>query len=144
MKFKTKIVQIGNNTGIEVPQAAVEKLGGGLRPLVVIQINGYSYRGAVGKMNEMFLISLSAEHRNKAGVKGGEQHEITITLDREPRTIDIPAVLKKVFDKHKAAFERFNKLPPSKQKAAVNSIIEAKSEETRDRRIDKLLESLGK
>lgn len=59
MKFTSKIVQTGNNTGIEVSEKMVEQLGCGKKPLVVVTINGYSYRSAVGKMGKKFMISLS-------------------------------------------------------------------------------------
>lgn len=32
MKFKTKIVQTGNNTGIEVSEKTLTELGGGKKP----------------------------------------------------------------------------------------------------------------
>ena len=35
MKFKTSILQTGNNTGIEVPADVVQALGGGKKPAVV-------------------------------------------------------------------------------------------------------------
>lgn len=72
MKFKTKITQTGNNTGIEVSEEMLEKLGGGKKPLVMVTINNYSYRSAVGKMGDKFMISLSAENRKNTNIKGGD------------------------------------------------------------------------
>jgi len=142
MKFKTKIVQTGNNTGIELNEQTLEKLGGGKKPLVVVTINGYSYRSAVGKMGDQFMISLSAENRKNAGVNGGDVVEINIELDTEPRTVEIPTVLQKALDRNKTAKMNFEKLSPSKKKAIVISISEAKTEETKMKRIDKALEQL--
>ena len=143
MKFKTKIVQTGNNTGIEVSEQLLDKLGGGKRPLVVVTINGsYSYRSAVGKMSNKFMISLSAENRKNANVKGGDALEIDLALDTAPRTADIPEDLQKALDKNKTAKTNFEKLAPSKKKAIVLSISEAKTEATKMRRIEKAMESL--
>jgi len=143
MKFKTKIVQTGNNTGIEVSEQLLDKLGGGKRPLVVVTINGgYSYRSAVGKMSNKFMISLSAENRKNANVKGGDAVEIDLALDTAPRTADIPEDLQKALDKNKTAKTNFEKLAPSKKKAIVLSISEAKTEATKMRRIEKAMESL--
>ena len=47
MKFSTEMLQMGNNTGIEVPAEVVEALGAGKRPAVVVDVNGYRYRSTV-------------------------------------------------------------------------------------------------
>ena len=49
-RFETTMSQFGNNTGIEVPPAVLEALGGGKRPAVVVSVNGYEYRSTVGVM----------------------------------------------------------------------------------------------
>jgi Bacteriocin-protection, YdeI or OmpD-Associated/Domain of unknown function (DUF1905) len=142
MKFKTKIVQTGNNTGIEVSESILDKLGGGKKPLVVVTINGYSYRSAVGKMGDKFMISLSAENRKMAGVNGGDSVEITLELDTAPRTVELPPDLQSALAKNKTAKQNFEKLSPSKQKAIVLSITDAKTEETKMKRIEKAIAEL--
>jgi hypothetical protein len=142
MKFKTEIIQTGNNTGIEVTEQQLEKLGGGKKPLVVVTLNNYTYRSAVGKMGDKFMISLSAENRKNANVKGGDTLEITVELDAAPRTVEIPIDLQRAFDNNKTAKANFEKLAPSKKKAIVLSINDAKTEETKQRRIDKAMEQL--
>ena len=112
MKFKTIILQTGNNTGIEVTEEMLEQLGGGKNPLVVVTINNHSYRSAVGKMNDKFMISLSAENRKKANVNEGDKVEVNLELDTTPRIFDIPGELKKAFDKNKVAKGNFEKLAP--------------------------------
>ena len=143
MKFKTKIVQTGNNTGIEVSEKALDELGGGKKPLVVVTLNNYSYRSAVGKMGGKFMISLSAEHRTNAKVNGGDIVEVSIELDTAPRTVALPADLKTAFEKNKTAKTNFKKLAPSKQKALVLSITDAKTEDTKIKRISKVIEQLS-
>lgn len=142
MKFKTKIVQIGNNTGINVPDEVIEKLGAGKKPPVVVTLNNYTYRSTVAVMGGKFMISLSAENRKNANVKGGDELEITITLDTEPRTVELPLDFKKVLDKDKPAAITFEKLSPSRKKAIVVSINDAKTPETRLKRIEKAIEIL--
>jgi antitoxin component of MazEF toxin-antitoxin module len=70
MKFKTTIMQVGNNTGINVPPEVIEKLGGGKKPAVVVTLNNYSHRSTVAVMGGRYMISLSAENRKNANVKG--------------------------------------------------------------------------
>ena len=143
MKFKTKILQFGNNTGIEISEDLLEKLNGGKKPLVVVTLNKYSYRSAVGKMGERFMISLSSENRKNAGVNGGDSLEVQIELDTAPRTVDVPDELQTALNKNKTIKDAFEKLAPSKKKAMVMSVIDAKAEETRKKRIEKIISTLS-
>lgn len=142
MQFKTKILQLGNNTGIEVTEKILKQLGGGKKPLVIVTLNNYSYRSAVGKIGEKFMISLSSENRKNAKVEGGDVVEITLELDTTPRIVEIPYYLKKVLYSDEITKLNFDNLAPSKKKAIILSIIDAKTEETRTRRIKNLLENL--
>lgn len=142
MILKTEILQTGNNTGIEVGEKVLEQLGGGKKPLVVVTINGYSYRSAVGKMDGKFMISLSAENRKNAQVRGGDLVEVTIAIDTEPRIVAIPIDFQNELDANKTAKLSFDQLAPSKKKAMILSITEAKTDETRNRRIQKSIEQL--
>ena len=142
VKYKTTIAQTGNNTGIHVPDATLDKLGGGKKPLVKVTLNGYTYRSAVGKMGDRFMISLSAENRKNAEVKGGDTLEVTVALDTEPRTVELPAELQAAFSKNKTAKAAFEKLAPSKKKAIALSVSDAKTEETTTKIIEKAISSL--
>ena len=144
VKYKTTIVQTGNNTGIHVPDNILEKLNGGRKPLVKVTLNGYTYRSAVGKMNDKFMISLSSENRKNANVKGGDTLEVKVALDTEARTVELPIELQVALNKNKTAKAAFEKLAPSRKKAVVLSVMEAKTEETRMRRIDKAINELNK
>jgi hypothetical protein len=120
----------------------LEKLNGGKKPLVKVTVNGYTYRSAVGKMGDKFMISLSAENRKNAGVKGGDTLEVTLALDTETRTVELPAELQTALNKNKAAKAAFEKLAPSRKKAIALSVAEAKTEETRTKRIAKAMDEL--
>ena len=97
MTFRTKVLQFGNNTGIQIPDEIIEKLGSGRRPLVRMTLKDYTYRSAAAVMGGKFMVSLSAENRQAAGVKGGEEVDVTIALDVEPRTVELPQDLKLYF-----------------------------------------------
>ena len=109
---------------------------------MLVTLNKYSYRCAIVKMGGKFLFTLSAENRKNANVKGGDTLEVQLALDTAPRTVDIPVELQKAFDKNKAAKENFDKSASSKKNALVVSIMDAKTEETKLRRIEKTMESL--
>ena len=142
MKFKTTILQTGNNTGIEVPPETVEGLGGGKKPAVLVTIGGYSYRSTIAVMGGKFLIPLSSERRAESGIKGGDPVEVQLTLDDTPREVVVPEDLTAALAGDPVAKAFFGKLSYSNQLRHVLSITDAKTAETRQRRIDKALEML--
>ncbi|HET6594362.1 MAG TPA: YdeI/OmpD-associated family protein [Anaerolineales bacterium] len=140
--FHTTILQTGKNTaGIQVPEGVMEKLGAGKRPLVRVTVNKYTYRSAVAVMNSRYMISFNPEHRKAAGVQGGDEADVTLELDREPRTVGIPKDLKDALRKANA-LDVFEKSAPSMKKEYVRQVEEAKAQETRGRRITKIVEKL--
>ena len=73
VKFKAKLQQAGKTaTGFEVPAKAVADLGSHKRPPVKVTVNGYTYRNTVASMGKTFMIGVSAEHREKSGVRAGD------------------------------------------------------------------------
>jgi len=141
--FHTTILQTGKNTaGIQVPEEVMEKLGAGKQPLVRVTINKYTYRSAVAVMSGKYMISFNPEHRKAAGVQGGDEATVTLELDLEPRTVEIPTDLKDALIKANA-LDAFEKSAPSMKKEYVRQVKEAKAQETRERRITKIVEKLS-
>ena len=141
--FHTAILQTGKNTaGIQVPDEVIEKLGAGKQPLVRVTINKYTYRSAVAVMGGKYMISFNPEHRKAAGVQGGEEANVTLEMDLEPRTVEIPTDLKDALIKANA-LDAFEKSAPSMKKEYVRQVQEAKAQETRERRITKIVEKLS-
>ena len=139
--FRTKILQTGNNTGIPVPDDVVEKLGAGKRPLVVVTVQEHTYRSAVASMGGRFMIALSAEHRAAAGVQGGDEVEVSVRVDLEPRTVPLPPDLLAALAEA-GVLDAFEASAPSRKKEDVRQVEEAKTLETRERRIAKIVAKL--
>ena len=143
MKFKATVLLGGKTaTGIEVPESVVAKLGESKRPAVSVTIGKYTYRTTVGRMNGKFMIPLSAEHRTAAGVAAGDDVNVTIALDAAPREVEVPADLAKALKAHAGLRKTFDALAYSHRKEWVRSIEDAKTPETRARRIAKAIDSL--
>ncbi len=143
LTFHTTILQTGKNTaGIQVPEEIMEKLGAGKRPLVRVTINQYTYRSAVAVMGGKYMISFNPEHRKASGVYGGDETDVTLELDTEPRTVEVPEDLKVALIKARA-LEIFEKTAPSMKKEYVRQVESAKAQETRERRIAKIVEKLS-
>jgi hypothetical protein len=140
LKFKTVLLQAGKTaTGIEIPAEIIEKLGGGKKPLVKVTINGFTYRSAVAVMSGAFMVGVNAENRESAKVKGGDKIEVGIELDTEERVIEVPVEFQKILSKNSVAKKKFDTLSNSKKKALVIPIANAKTDETRNRNIEKAL-----
>jgi antitoxin component of MazEF toxin-antitoxin module len=143
MRFRTTIVQSGKNTtGIQVPDEVMEALAAGKRPAVKVTVNGYSYRSTVASMGGAAMISLSAEHRAGAGVAGGDEVEVDLELDTAPRQVDVPPDLAAALDAEPAARHTFDGLSYSNKSWHVLQVTGAKTDETRQRRIAKSVETL--
>lgn len=135
--FKSTLSVLGNNTGIDVPEAIIETLGSGKRPPVLVEINGYEYQNTVGVMGGKYLISVSAAVRKATGLKGGDPIDVTLTVSEKPRVVEIPADFQEALNANKAALNFFMTLSNSLQRYHVDNVSSAKSPETRRRRIDK-------
>lgn len=129
-------------TGIEVPESIIDSLGGGKRPAVVVAFGGYSYRTTIGVMGGRYLIPVSAEHRQAAGVQAGDQLRVTLTLDEAPRGVDLPSDLAEALRTSPDASRMFDALSPSGKKRHVLSVTGAKTDGTRQRRLAKVIAEL--
>ena len=130
-----------NATGLPIPAEAVANLDSGKRPKVKVSFNGYTYRSTVAAYGDVFMIPLSKEHRDTAGVQAGDQIEVTLELDTEPRTVEVPDDLAMALEEG-GVTAVFDALAPSKRKEHVRQVTSAKAAETRQRRIDKIIVTL--
>jgi Bacteriocin-protection, YdeI or OmpD-Associated/Domain of unknown function (DUF1905) len=143
MRFRTTVVQSGKTaTGIQVPEEVMEALASGKRPPVKVAVNGYSYRSTVASVGGVPMISLSAEHRAGAGVAGGDEVEVDLELDTAPRAVDVPADLAAALDAEPAARSTFDGLSYSNRSWHVLQVTGARTDETRQRRIARSVETL--
>lgn len=138
MKFQA-IVQLSGKTatGIPVPEEVVAGLGTSKKPAVKVKIGEYTYASTIAVMGGQFLIPLSAEHRQGAGVSSGDEIEVELELDTEPRELTVPADFRDAIDREPAAKLFFDGLSYSNRRRLVLSIESAKTAETRQRRIEK-------
>jgi hypothetical protein len=145
LKFKAILLQSGKTaTGIEIPRQIVEKLNAGKKPLVKITVNNFTYRSAIAVMGGVFMVAVNAENRESAKIKAGDKIEIAIELDNEERVIELPSEFQKVLNKNLSAKNFFDTLSNSKKKVLIIPITNAKTDETRNRNIEKAMNVLVK
>ena len=143
MRFRTTLLQSGPTaTGIQVPDAVVESLGAGKRPPVKVTINGYTYRSTIAVMGGAYMVGVNADNRAAAGVAGGDELDVEIELDTEPRTVEVPPDLAAALDAEPAARATFDALSNSNKSWHLYQLSSAKTDETRQRRIEKSVAAL--
>lgn len=144
IKFRTTLLQAKKTaTGIQVPDEIVEQLGAGRKPPVKATINGYTYRSSIAFMGGVFMLGVSAAVRESAGIEGGDEIEVELELDTQPREVAIPPSLQKALDKNASAKQFFEGLSYSNKHRYVLPIEQAKTEETKQRRIEKAIADLN-
>jgi hypothetical protein len=143
MKIRALLEQSGKTAvGFSVPEDVVLALGKGKRPPVIVTINGYTYRSTVAPMGGGYMVGVSAENRAAAGVAGGETHDIELTLDTAPREVELPGDFAAALAGDPEARRTFDGLSPSNKGYHVSQIQGAKTDETRQRRIEKSITTL--
>jgi hypothetical protein len=144
MRFRTIIELHGKTaTGFQVPPEVVASLGSGKRPAVLVTIGGHSYRSTVAPMGGLYMLPLSAENRNAAGVAAGDEVDVEVELDSAPREVTVPPDFAAALDAEPEARRFFDTLSYSNQRRHVLAIEDAKSPETRRRRIGKAVATLA-
>ena len=99
-------------------------------------INGFPFRSTVANMGGRQFVVVNAKLRAGAGVKAGDTVTVAIEPDTEPRVVEVPAGLKKSLGAKLAA--ALDKLAYTHKKEFVRWYTEAKKEETRARRVEKM------
>jgi hypothetical protein len=141
MRFES-VVELGGKTatGIPVPDEVIEALGSSKRPPVVITVGTHTYRTTAVRMGGRFLVPLSAENREAAGVAAGDEITVDIEPDTAPREVTLPDDLAAAMDD--AARTAYDALAFTHRKEWVRWVEEAKKPETRASRIEKTVAGL--
>jgi hypothetical protein len=144
MRFRSTIQLEGKTaTGFRVPPDVVANLGAGKRPPVTVTIGDHTYRSTIAAYGDVFMLPLSAENRQAAGVASGDEVDVDIELDTAPREVTVPSDFSAALDATPAARRFFDGLSYSHRRWHVLSIEGAKTAETRERRIAKSVTMLS-
>ncbi len=141
MRFASTLELGGKTaTGIPIPDEVIEAIGASKRPPVTVTVNGHTYRTTAVRMGGRFLVPLSAENRDAAGIAAGDDVTVDIAPDTAPREVTLPEDLEAAMDDHaRAAYDR---LSYTHRKEWVRWVEEAKRPETRATRIQKTVAGL--
>jgi hypothetical protein len=143
MRFRTEILSNGKTAaGIEIPLEVLDALGASRKPAVKVSLNGYTYRSTVATVNGAYMVGVSNDVRRAAGVAAGEVVDVDIELDTEPREVQVPPDLAAALDAEPDARRFFDALSYSNKRRIVMPVDDAKTPETRQRRIEKSVANL--
>jgi len=142
MHFTTTLTLNGKSaTGIEVPADVVTALGAGKRPPVYVAVGDYRYRSTIASMGGVAMIPFAAEHREATGIAAGDAIEVDVTLDSDPRIVEIPDDLNSALEAA-GLTDAFRALSYSNQRAHALAVEGAKAAQTRARRVEKVIDAL--
>jgi hypothetical protein len=143
MKIRALIESAGKTAaGMHIPPEVVEALGAGKKPPVRVTINGYTYRSSIATVDGRFMVGVSVENRAKAGVDAGQEVDVDLEVDTEPREVSVPPDFQAALDHDPAAARFFASLSYSNRLRHVRPIADAKTAETRQRNIEKSIAAL--
>ncbi|RFA10651.1 hypothetical protein B7R54_16645 [Subtercola boreus] len=144
MRFRTTLFESGKSaTGIVVPVDVYESLGSAKKHAVAVTINDFTYRSTVTPYRGEIMLPVSAAVRKGAGIAPGDEFEVDIVLDDQPREVDVPGDLQVALASAPAAAAFFETLSYSNKRRFTVPLEEAKTPETRQRRLDKAIENLS-
>jgi len=144
LRFTAKIEgrEVGAVAAIVAPVDVREFFGTWARVPVRGTINGYPFRSSLSPYGGRHLMPVNKELRAGAGVDAGDMVEVVMERDEEERTVEAPPLLKKALAKSKTAQANWEKLSFTHKKEMARAIVGAKQEETRLRRLAKVVEVL--
>lgn len=140
--YTTTILGFGKHASIEILEEELQKIGGNKRAPLKVTVNGYTYQSTSTVMDGKCMVVFPLRDREKAGVDSGDTVEVTLELDSGYRHVSVPDELSDAL-KRAGLKDKFDQLIYSKRKEFARQVDEAKAEETKVRRIEKILAELS-
>jgi hypothetical protein len=143
IRFNAQLQPRGPAAAVVLDEAQVALVGEGAKRFpVVASVNGFTWRTTVTRMGGEYLVGLSRDVRQSAGVEAGDEVEVSLEFDGAPREVPVPEVLAEALAADPAAASAFERMAFTHRKEFARWISEAKREETRARRVVQALEMI--
>jgi hypothetical protein len=145
LRFKVRIQgkEAGVVAAITPPVDVAEYFGTRGRVPVCGTINGFPFRSSLMPCGGPHMMPVNKALCAGAGAKPGDTVDIVMARDDEVRTVEPPPELKKALTKNKKAKKRWDSLAFTHKKEMAVSIRDAKQEETKKRRLAKVMDVLN-
>jgi bifunctional DNA-binding transcriptional regulator/antitoxin component of YhaV-PrlF toxin-antitoxin module len=139
--YQTTVVGQGKHASIEIPDKNLLEIGGNRRAPLKITINGYTYQSTATGVGGKCMVVFPMRDREASGAQAGDRVTVTLQLDSGYRQVNVPAGLQDALAAHNLS-DTFQDLTYSKRKEFARQVDEAKTDETRTRRIQKIITAL--
>ena len=130
------------SAAITCPFDVLQVFGTKARVPVRFTVDGHTFRSSLAPMGGCHMMTFNKEMRNTTGYKSGDTIHIIMERDTEPRIVEIPEDVLMLLTSNEAAYQVYQKYSYSIKKEIMDGIKNAKRPETRQKRINKLLDSL--
>lgn len=144
--FKATILQSGNINAayVEFPFSVQELFGKKGQVKIKAVFDGkVEYRGSLAKMkSDCHILGLTQDIRKQLGKSFGDKVEVELWEDLEERKVSIPEDVHQLFNSNEEAQQIFEKLSYTHQKEYIRWIEDAKKQETRNQRKEKMMRML--
>jgi bifunctional DNA-binding transcriptional regulator/antitoxin component of YhaV-PrlF toxin-antitoxin module len=140
--YETVVIGHGKHAAIEIPDENLAEIGGNRRAPLKITINGYTYQSTATGVDGKCMVVFPTRDREASGAKAGDKITVTLELDSGYRHVEVPAELADALNA-KALSDVFRDCNYSTRKEYARLVADAKAEDTRNRRIEKILDQLG-
>lgn len=129
---------------LKIPFDVEKEWGNRARVSVRGTMNGFAFRTSIfpdGKGGHTMMVNKAM--RQGAAARPGDFVRMELQQDNAPRTVTVPADLKRALAKSARARAVFDAFAPSHRKAYIEWIESAKRDETRAARIAKAMEMIA-
>jgi len=133
----------GGGCLVRVPGEVVAGLGLKGRPRVRSTIAGTPYRGSLMPCDGGLALGVLKAIREARHLKVGDRLKLTLAIDTEARTVDVPSDLAEALARDPAAAAAWAALSYTQRKEIARSLTEAKKAETRARRLESAVKRLS-
>ena len=143
-RFRVKIEEKeeGMVSAVTPPIDVQETFGTKGRVPVKGTINGYPFRSSLMPMGGCHMMPVNKALCERSGTKPGDIVDVVMERDVEERIVEAPPELAKELKRSKKAWARWESLAFTHKKEMASSISGAKQEETRKRRLAKVMQVL--
>ena len=144
LRFQARIAgkEAGVVAAITPPVDVPEFFGTRGRVPIRGTINGFAFRSSLMPMGGCHMMPVNKSLCRGAGAQPGDIVDVVMERDEEERTVDAPPELKRELAKSTKAQDRWAELAFTHKKEMASSISGAKQEETKKRRLAKVMQVL--
>jgi uncharacterized protein YdeI (YjbR/CyaY-like superfamily) len=149
MRFQTELEIIDGAHGMwmvaHMPFDVRAEFGSGGIVRVQGDINGFPFHSSLfpHRSGRHFLM-VNRKMRQGAQVsEPGDQVEITLEMDRAPKTVKLPLALRKAIDANPAAKKFFDEMPPSSQRYRADMVNDVKTAAGKQRKSEAIVKHMA-